>query len=73
MMKYTSLLFLQILAKKKEKYEILKEKLCLMEDLFSRFQVRLKEVESALKSVSAAVNQKQVQKAKVSGNVCFYQ
>ena len=66
-------LLLQILAEKKQKYKILQEKLCLVEDLTSRFQVRLKEVESALKSVSAAVNQKQVQKAKVSGNVCFYQ
>ena len=64
--KYTFLLLLQILAKKKEKYEILQEKLCLVEDLFSRIQVRLKEVESTLKSVTAAMNQKQF---KVSGNI----
>ena len=62
-------LLLQILAEKKQKYKILQENLCLVEDLTSRFQVRLKEVESAFKSVTAAMNQKQFQKAKVSGNI----
>ncbi len=71
-----------MLAKKKEKYEILQEKLYLMENLFSRFQVRLEKVENTLnkcKSSTAAVDQKQFQKAKVSGNIpiniydCLYQ
>ena len=70
-MKYTSLvlLLLQTLAEKKEKYEILKEKLCSMEAQFRRFQVRLEKVEDSLnkcKSLTATMDQKQFQKAKVS-------
>ena len=75
-MKYTySLLLLQTLAEKKEKYEILKEKLCLMETQFTRFQVWLEKVEGSLnkcKSLTAAVDQKQFQKVKVSGKIKYY-
>jgi hypothetical protein len=51
---------------------MLKKKLSLVENLFSQFKVRLEKVENALnkcKSSTAAVDQKQFQKAKVSGNI----
>ena len=76
-MKYTySLLLLQTLAEKKEKYEILKGKICLMEAQFQRFQVWLEKVEGSLnkrKSLTAAVDQKLFQKAKVSRKLLCYQ
>lgn len=67
-MKYTySLLLLQTLAEKKEKYEILEEKLYSMETHFRRFQVWLKKVEGSLnkcKSLTAVVDQKQFEVSK---------
>ncbi len=52
-------------------YETLKQSTakCISILLFRRFQVRLEKVENTLKSSTAAVDQKQFQKAKVSGNI----
>ena len=61
----------QAITEKSENFKTLREKISSVETLFSRFQLWLEKAESSLdkcRSLAVAMDQKQFQKAKVSGN-----